>query len=132
MNFHTLELLSKIEFNQWLAIIGWVHLFLITVAALHIILTKEPVQAALGWLALVFFSPIIGSILYFCFGINRIKRVATANRLLTHGANLASTYLAERQLSPLEEQWKQMFSLSQHIHPGKPSLMLWLRQSEEE
>ena len=45
---------------------------------LHIVLRKRDVRAAIGWTGLVWLAPLLGSLLYFCFGINRIQRRATA------------------------------------------------------
>jgi cardiolipin synthase len=44
------------------------------VAACHILLTKDNVRAAAGWIGLVILSPFVGTALYWIFGINRIRR----------------------------------------------------------
>ncbi len=49
-------------------------------AAGHAIMTKRDVRSALGWSGLVLLSPGIGVILYFCLGINRVRRKALALR----------------------------------------------------
>ncbi|MCX6130638.1 MAG: phospholipase D-like domain-containing protein [Proteobacteria bacterium] len=49
-------------------------------AAIHAILWKRDVRSALGWAGLIFFSPGLGALLYFLFGINRVKRKALALR----------------------------------------------------
>ncbi|MFB6355112.1 MAG: cardiolipin synthase [bacterium] len=52
-------------------------LFLVnSIATYHIIMNKRDTRAAIGWLGLTWFSPGIGAILYFMFGINRIRRKA--------------------------------------------------------
>lgn len=43
-------------------------------AAIHAVMTKNQVQSAIGWVAVIILSPFIGSILYLCFGINRVSR----------------------------------------------------------
>lgn len=48
-------------------------------AALHAVVYKRKSRAALGWFAFIFSSPVIGPLLYYFFGINRIER--KANRL---------------------------------------------------
>lgn len=40
----------------------------------HAILHKRETQSVIGWVGLIWLSPFIGSLLYFCFGINRIER----------------------------------------------------------
>lgn len=37
-------------------------------------MSKDHVQSAIGWVAIIILSPFIGSILYFCLGINRVSR----------------------------------------------------------
>ncbi|MBV9548058.1 MAG: phospholipase [Alphaproteobacteria bacterium] len=41
-----------------------------------VLLTKSDVRAALGWIAAAWLSPILGGVLYFLFGINRVTRRA--------------------------------------------------------
>jgi cardiolipin synthase len=50
------------------------------VATVHILLRKVEVQSAVGWIGLVWFAPITGSILYFLLGVNRVQRRARRGR----------------------------------------------------
>lgn len=43
---------------------------------LHVLLHKREVQSAVGWIGLVWFAPVLGSILYAMFGVNRVRRRA--------------------------------------------------------
>ncbi|SFI16638.1 phospholipase D-like domain-containing protein [Planctomicrobium piriforme] len=43
-------------------------------AVLHAVLNKRETQSVIGWVGLIWLSPFIGSALYLCFGINRIRR----------------------------------------------------------
>ena len=47
---------------------------------IHVLFNKRNVPAAIGWIALSWFSPMIGAVLYFAFGINRIERRARTLR----------------------------------------------------
>lgn len=49
-------------------------------AAIHLILRKRNVRSAVGWMGLIWLTPLVGVILYAMFGINRIKRKARALR----------------------------------------------------
>jgi cardiolipin synthase len=49
-------------------------------AAGHVILHKRDVRAALGWIGLIAFAPLVGAVLYLVFGVNRIRRRAQALR----------------------------------------------------
>jgi cardiolipin synthase len=45
------------------------------------VLRKRHVPSIIGWIGLAWLAPILGSLLYLCFGINRIERSDTATRL---------------------------------------------------
>lgn len=57
-------------------LIGGVHVLLAVVVSAHIVLTKSDVRAAIGWAGLVWLTPVVGSVFYALFGINRIRRQA--------------------------------------------------------
>ena len=44
--------------------------------SVHIVFYKRNSRAAIAWIALVWFSPFLGSLFYFLLGINRIERRA--------------------------------------------------------
>jgi len=55
-------------------LIAAAHIILAVGVSAHIILTKADVRSAIGWIGLVWLTPILGSALYLVFGINRINR----------------------------------------------------------
>ena len=57
-------------------ILALLHLCVSTAASCHILLHKRNVHSAIGWIGLVCFSPFIGVLMYFAFGINRVQRRA--------------------------------------------------------
>lgn len=57
--------------NAWLVLVA--HLALAIISAGHALLYKRDPRAALGWIAISFAYPIVGPLLYFLFGINRIR-----------------------------------------------------------
>ncbi|MEA2741625.1 MAG: cardiolipin synthase [Acetobacteraceae bacterium] len=57
-------------------------------ATIHILLRKREVASAVGWIGLVWFAPILGSIGYLMFGVNRVRR--RARRLRPQDADAAS------------------------------------------
>tara|TARA_R110000737_G_scaffold351080_1_gene392124 strand:- start:756 stop:2222 length:1467 start_codon:yes stop_codon:yes gene_type:complete len=69
------------EFVQWITI-HWVtiivifHFSLSLLTSVHVLLFKENERTSLAWIGLVIFSPVVGSLFYWLFGINRIKRLA--------------------------------------------------------
>lgn len=60
----------------WLIAVG--SLLLTAIAAGHAVLHKRDVRAAIGWAGLIVLSPFVGAALYYLFGINRIRRRASA------------------------------------------------------
>lgn len=64
----------------------------------HIVLHKDDVRAAIGWTGLVWLTPVVGSVLYALFGINRIRRQAG---MLRRGRALADAGTAELALAPV-------------------------------
>ncbi len=42
----------------------------------HVLLDKRDIGASIGWVGLAWLSPILGGIIYFIFGINRVQRRA--------------------------------------------------------
>jgi cardiolipin synthase len=62
------------------------------VASGHVLLNKRDTRAAIGWIGLIWLSPILGAGLYLLFGINRVHRRA---RRLRGGARDAAPSAAE-------------------------------------
>ncbi len=52
------------------------HLALAGSVTADVLLKKSDVRAALSWTALAWFSPILGALFYFLFGVNRVSRRA--------------------------------------------------------
>jgi cardiolipin synthase len=46
----------------------------------HVILSKRDTRAAIGWIGLIGLSPLVGTVLYWLLGINRINRKARSLR----------------------------------------------------
>jgi cardiolipin synthase len=67
----------------WPHLVLLAHLAAAAACSVHVTLQKRDPRAAIGWLALVWFSPLLGSAGHVLFGINRIRRRA---RLLRAGA----------------------------------------------
>jgi cardiolipin synthase len=67
------------EFGQLLSRY-WPHIVLMisvlasVSTAIHAAMTKEDVRAAIGWVAVVIFSPLLGATFYLFAGINRVRR----------------------------------------------------------
>jgi cardiolipin synthase len=57
------------SFHLWVAL----EVFLSVLAVGHALLHKRDSRAALGWIGLSLFFPFIGPLLYFLFGVNRVR-----------------------------------------------------------
>ncbi len=68
--------------EYWPHVVGIASLSLSLGVSAHIVLTKRDPRAAVGWVGIAWLVPLLGSVLYFVFGINRIQRRATALRRL--------------------------------------------------
>jgi cardiolipin synthase A/B len=62
------------------ALVTSLHVTLAIVVSGHIVLTKDDVRGAIGWVGLVWLTPVLGSVLYALFGVNRINRQARPMR----------------------------------------------------
>jgi cardiolipin synthase A/B len=65
-----LELLR--EFRP--VIVGFLSILLSIVVSAHVVLNKRDIRTAAGWIGVVCFLPVVGSVLYALFGVNRIRR----------------------------------------------------------
>ena len=66
------------------------HIALAGSVTVDVLLKKSDVRGALGWIALAWFSPILGAVLYFLFGINRVTRRAQRLRRRDGGRTAAA------------------------------------------
>ncbi len=55
-------------------------LVLAAAASIHVLLNKREVRAAIGWVGIVWLVPVMGPVLYYFLGINRIRRRASRLR----------------------------------------------------
>jgi cardiolipin synthase len=74
------------EFLEWFFSTIWpwalaaTHVVLLLVASSHVVLTKRDPRAAMGWVGVIWLTPILGTVLYVMFGVNRIRRKARTLR----------------------------------------------------
>ncbi|HEY9149609.1 MAG: phospholipase D-like domain-containing protein [Gammaproteobacteria bacterium] len=76
------RLLDDLPWEWLLALLAGLHLVIALLAAGHALLYKRDPRSALSWVALCLLFPLAGPILYYLFGINRIR--SQAHRLTTH------------------------------------------------
>jgi len=57
------------------------YVLLSVIVTIDVLLKKSDVRGALGWIGLVWLAPLLGSLLYYMFGINRVTRRALRLRM---------------------------------------------------
>jgi cardiolipin synthase A/B len=57
-----------------------IHIILAAAVTLHVLFGRREVGSSIGWIGLAWLSPVLGSLLYFMFGINRVKLRASQLR----------------------------------------------------
>ncbi len=101
---------------------GLLYLVLQVCVTLHILYHKDDVKSTIGWIGLVWLTPLLGSIIYTIFGINRIRRKALSLRnkgpdLLTVTGKTAEEI--EKEIPP---SFLQLLRLGYKVHPQRFSL----------
>lgn len=84
--------------TYWPHILAVISTVMGTVAAVHAAMTKRDVRSAVGWVGVIILSPILGALIYFLVGINRIRRASImARRALRKGPlrDVLSQYAVE-------------------------------------
>jgi len=60
----------------WPHILAALSVTMATAAIVHVVMTKDDVRAATGWVGVVLLSPVLGALIYAVAGINRIRRAS--------------------------------------------------------
>ena len=71
---------STIAHMAWQWLVAAASLVLSVLAAGHAVLYKRDSRSAIAWVGFIWLVPIIGSVLYFLFAINRVRRRASVLR----------------------------------------------------
>ncbi len=91
-----------------------VAIFVVEVAAaLHAVLYKRDSRSTIGWVGLIWLTPLIGAVLYFVFGINRIQRRA---KLLRGGLNVCELPPSPHAVAP-SQFVEQLGADAPHFEP---------------
>ena len=74
------EELRDVLAHYWPHVVLVVSLVASLATAIHAAMTKEDVRAAIGWVAVVIFSPLLGALFYLFAGVNRVRRERVAQQ----------------------------------------------------
>ena len=101
---------------------GLFYLALQISVTMHILLKKDDVKSSIGWIGLVWLAPVLGSIIYILFGINRIRRRALALR--NKGPDIFT--LTGKSQKEIEQEipapFLQLMRLGYKVHPQRFAL----------
>ena len=69
-----MDRIHAILIDYWPHLVFAISIVAGTGAAVHAAMTKQDVRAAIGWVGVAMFSPLLGPLFYFVAGINRIRK----------------------------------------------------------
>lgn len=64
----------------WPHLVATLHIIVACTASAHVVLFKRDSRAAVGWVGIIWLTPLLGSALYVVFGVNRVRRRAKSRR----------------------------------------------------
>src|SRR5437867_11254667 len=96
----------------WHIVVAGLALLLSVVASGHAVLYKRDSRAAIAWVGFVWLVPLVGAVLYFIFGVNRLRRQAA---LLRGGLERYQAKTTEIEFSP-EELHHHLPGHTGHLH----------------
>ncbi len=95
---------------------GVLYLLLAIAAGVHVVLNKQNEAAAFSWLGIIVLAPLVGAMLYWLFGINRIRRRAQAE-LPDYTASVNTECEGNPvDLGTVPEHWLPLMRLGMGIH----------------
>ncbi|MDR1401255.1 MAG: phospholipase D-like domain-containing protein [Endomicrobium sp.] len=86
--------------------------------SVHVLLHKDDAKSSIGWIGLVFLSPLIGTLLYIFLGINRVKRKGA--RLRKNSGTYATKYSIQAIRSAfkdLPKNYSQFVNFGYNVYP---------------
>jgi len=114
--------LDYVDTGTAFSLVGGIYLMLAIWAGLHVVLHKRNEASAFSWLGIIVLAPLVGAILYWLFGINRIHRRAQAE--MPDHTSVATQRDESRCLTadalPLDWQPRMLFGRGVHDAPYLP------------
>lgn len=96
---------------------GVLYLLLQICVTVHILLFKDDVKSSIGWIGLVWLAPLLGSVIYALFGINRIKRKALSLKNPKRDILKIAGKTQEEIEKEIPKNLLQMLKLGYSVHP---------------
>src|SRR5579872_20842 len=101
--------------SSWVVLISLLHVLVAGAVTVDVLLKKSDVRGALGWIGAAWFSPILGGLLYYLFGINRVTRRALRMRKQRAGQDRRQT---SALIKNAPENVCQLFDISARLTGG--------------
>ena len=95
----------ELPLEYWPHILAAISLLMAAVAIVHVVMTKDDVRAATGWVGVVLLSPILGPLVYAAVGINRIRRASIVSDRLRLGRPARHPVQAEVSVAAVEARF---------------------------
>jgi len=83
----------------------------------HVLLHKDDVKSSIGWIALVFLSPFLGTALYIFLGINRVRRKGARLRKKNISPEKYPYKIIEDISKNLPVNYKQFLTFGYNVYP---------------
>ena len=85
-------------------------------ASVHILFYKDDIKSSIGWIALVFLSPFVGTILYIFLGINRVRRKGIRLRKNMGLSEKYSEEMIKNIFEDLPVNYKQFITFGHNVY----------------
>jgi cardiolipin synthase len=103
-----------INSDLWTFLATVIYIALSIGTAVHVLLHKDDIKSSIGWIALAFLSPFVGTISYILLGINRVKRKGI--RLRKKSTPYEKCF-AEDVAKKLPENYRQFITFGYSVYP---------------
>ncbi|NND89744.1 MAG: cardiolipin synthase [Granulosicoccus sp.] len=108
--------LESVDPGTAFSLAGSLYLLMAIVAGVHVVLNKQNEAAAFSWLGIIVLAPLVGAILYWLFGINRIRRRAQAE-LPDYTVSVSDSLTVGRiDIDTAPEKWQALMRMGMGVH----------------
>jgi cardiolipin synthase len=111
------EELREVVAHYWPHVVLTISVVASLATAVHAAMTKDDVRAAIGWVAVVIFSPLLGAVFYLFAGVNRVRRqrVAEQRRLAQQEVVSLERHLARQLHDEFHEYLRPLQRLGNEV-----------------
>ncbi|MFK7889879.1 MAG: cardiolipin synthase [Granulosicoccus sp.] len=108
--------LDSVDPGTAFSLVGLIYLTMAIAAGLHVVLNKRNEAAAFSWLGIIVLAPLVGAMLYWLFGINRIQRRARAELPGYSEVAVDTQTNGSVAIDSLNENWQQRIRFGEGVH----------------